>query len=586
MVWRHTRTWTIMNLLLVLVQGVLPLAALYLMKLIVDAITQSIKTGGRNFNTALTYILIAGGVALVTSVCKSLVELTAEAQSLIVSDAISRKLHEKSCAIDLEYYENPYFFNALHRAQQEAPNRPPRIVNGLMKIAKNLFSLIGVIVLLVSLNPWITLFLVLAAWPAAFVRILFSRRLYTLKKAQTETERRAWYYHWLLTASRFAKEVRLFNLGIFFQNRFRDLRVDLREAKLGLSKKRITYDLAAQAAATLCVYGTFAYVAGRTVRGAITLGSMVMFYQAFQRGLSFLQAILSGIAGLYEDSLFLSHYEQFLGLESKVIVHEPQSQVPVPMHESICFRNVYFRYTSSDAEVLQDVSLVLRPGEVIALVGENGSGKTTLIKLLCRLYDPTAGSILAGKTNIKHFKPSDWQRRISVVFQDFVHYHLTAAENIAIGDVIRSANEIELQDAARKAGAHELIQGLPHGYRTMLGLWFKSGHELSVGEWQKIALARAFFRDAQTVILDEPTSSLDPMAEARVFSHFKQLIKGRSAIVISHRFSTVQMADRIYVLHKGRIVESGSHQDLLAAEGRYAHLYNTQACNYGFIHNG
>jgi ATP-binding cassette subfamily B protein len=336
----------------------------------------------------------------------------------------------------------------------------------------------------------------------------------------------------------------------------------------------------AQTSATVAIYGSFAFIAYQTVQGTITLGDLVMYFMAFQRGQGFLQEMLSGLAGLYEDNLFLSNLYEFLDLKRKVIEPVHGRPIPQPMQTGILFSHVSFQYPTGSKKVLEDISLSIQPGEVVALVGENGSGKTTLIKLLCRLYDPTAGTITIDGTDLRQFETAALRRKFSVLFQDYAQYHLTARENIWFGNTALPPDHERVIAAARDSGADDVISALPHGYETILGKLFEDGEELSIGEWQKVALSRAFLRDAQIIVLDEPTSSLDAKAEYAVFQNFRKLASGRTAILISHRFSTVRMADRIYVLKEGRIIEGGTHEELLHCGGTYAHLFETQAQYY------
>ena len=412
----------------------------------------------------------------------------------------------------------------------------------------------------------------------------YSRKVYHWQRERTETERQAWYTHWLLTGGPHAKEMRIFGLGETFRAMFRDLRTVLRRERIGIARGRATADFAAGAVAVLATFGTFAYIARQTIYGSITLGSMVMYYQAFQQGLSSLQSVLQGLAGLYEDNLFLTYYHEFMGLEPRVVAPAQPAQVPRPMSEGVVFRGVDFHYPGTERTALSGIDLEVQPGEVAALVGANGSGKTTLVKLLCRLYDPSAGSITLDGAELSSYDVVDLRRQISVVFQDYLQYQFTALENIRIGDVELPADTPEtraaVETAARDAGADDVIVGLPKGYDTPLGKWFADGEELSVGEWQKVALARAFVRDAQILVLDEPTSALDPEAEWNVFEHIRELAAGRAVVLISHRFSTVRSADRIHIMDGGRIVESGTHKELLALGGRYARMYEVQARAY------
>ncbi len=581
-VWQSAKGWAIANGVLVVVQGVLPLLPLYLMKLIVDAVTAGLVAPDKGAAFMQVGILIAlmAAVALVSALTRSIAGLVGQGQSLAVADHMSNVLHAKSIDVDLEYYESARYYDALQRAQQEAPHRPTHIVNGLVQIGQNGISLLAMAGLLFLFHWSIAAVLFIAVLPGIAVRLRYAGKMYALQREQTSTERRADYLNWLLTGSSHAKEIRLFDLGPLFAGRFRDLRRKLRREKLEIATKRSLAELVAQTSATAAIYGSYAFIAYRTVQGTITLGDLVMYFQAFQRGQGFLQEMLSGLAGLYEDNLFLSNIHDFLDLKRKVVEPVHGSPIPQPMKSGIVFNHVGFRYPGGTRKVLEDISLVIRPGEVVALVGENGSGKTTLIKLLCRLYDPTNGTIALDGTDLRQFETAALRRQISVIFQDYAKYHLTARENIWLGNTALAPDHERIAAAARHSGADGTITALPHGYETILGKWFEDGEELSIGEWQKVALARAFLRDAQIVVLDEPTSSMDAKAEYSVFENFRQLAAGRTAILISHRFSTVRMADRICVLEDGGIAEAGSHEELIHRGGTYAHLFETQAQYY------
>ncbi len=582
LVWRSAPGWTIASLALLVVQGALPLVSLYLTKLVVDAVTAALAAPdhGAAFGQVALLIGLAGVAALIGAAARSIAGLVSEAQGQVVTDHMSDLLHAKSIEVDLAYYESAQYYDKLHRAQREAPFRPMRILNGLVRVAQNAISLLAMVGLLFSFHWGIAAVLFAAAVPGLFVRLRYAGQTYRWQRRSTPAERQAWYFHWMLTGDRHAKEIRQFGLGSLFRQRFRDLRQQLRRERLHIATRRSLAEWVGQVSSTVAVFGSYAFIAYRTVQGTITLGDLVMYYQAFQRGQGFLREMLGGLAGLYEDNLFLSDLQEFLELKPKVVEPPHPRPVPQPMQAGIAFDHVSFRYPTGASEVLEDVSLTLRPGEVVALVGENGSGKTTLIKLLCRLYDPTSGIITLDGTDLRQFETTALRREISVIFQDYARYHLTARENIWFGNTALPPDEERIAAAARQAGADEVITGLPQGYETVLGKWFENGEELSIGEWQKVALARAFLRDAQIIVLDEPTSSLDAEAEYEVFEKFRQLATGRTAILISHRFSTVRMADRIYVLEGGRIIESGSHEELVRLGGTYARLFETQAQYY------
>jgi ATP-binding cassette subfamily B protein len=581
-VWQSAKGWTIANGVLLMVQGVLPLLPLYLMKLMVDAATAGLAAPDKGVvvRQVLLLLVLMGAATLAGEFFRSIAGLVGEAQSQAVTDHMSDVLHAKSVDVDLEYYESAQYYDTLHRAQREAPYRPTHLVNSLVQIGQNGISLLAMAGLLLLFHWIVAVILFVAVLPGVAVRLGYAGTMYRWQREHTSTERRAGYLNWMLTGGSHAKEIRLYDLGPLLMRRFRDLRRKLRGERLGIAARRSVAELAAQTGATAAIYGSLAFIAYRTVQGTNTLGDLVMYYQAFQRGQGFLQGMLGGLAGIYEDNLFLSNMHEFLDLKRKVVEPAHASPVPRPMQTGIVLNNVSFQYPTGARKVLEDVSLAIRPGEVVALVGENGSGKTTLVKLLCRLYDPTGGTITLDGVDLRRFETAALRHEFSVLFQDYAQYHLTARENIWFGNTALPSDHERVVAAARDSGADDVIRGLPKGYETVLGKLFEEGEELSIGEWQKVALSRAFLRDAQILVLDEPTSSMDAKAEYAVFQNFRKLASGRTAILISHRFSTVRMADRIYVLKGGRITEGGTHEELIHCGGTYAHLFETQAQYY------
>jgi ATP-binding cassette subfamily B protein len=582
LVWQSGPRWAIASGILLFIQGILPLLSLYLMKLVIDAVTDGISAanGDKVWGQVLWLIGISAIVTLLGNLSEVLKELVSEAQSQAVSDCVSALIHSKSITIDLEYYENPQYYDALHRAQQEAAYRPTSVLNGLLELGLNGISSLALAALIVSLNWLLAVALTLAALPGVLVRLRYDRRLYQWRRQKTHLERQAYYFDWLLVGGEFAKELRLFNLGHPFAQRFQALRRQLHREKLKIAANYSLTQLVTQFSTTLATFGCYAFIAYQAVRGTITLGDLVMYQQAFSRLQGALKGILGSLARLYADNLFLTNLYEFLDLKPKIAEPAHPHAVPRPIQQGIAFNNASFQYPGSSRQAIENASLQIRPGEVVALVGENGSGKTTLIKLLCRLYDPTAGSITLDGIDLRQFSTTDLRRQISVIFQDYVKYNLTARENIWVGNAESHPDSPEIEEAARWAGADAVIDRLPDSYDTVLGNLFEGGEELSIGQWQKLAMARAFLRDSQILILDEPTSAMDPKAEAEVFARFRQLIGERSAIIISHRLSTVKLADCVYVLERGKIVESGSHDELMAQGGLYATLFNTQARYY------
>ena len=581
-VWQSSKGWTLVSGVLTLIQGILPLLPLYLTKLMVDAVTAGVAAPDKvaALRHVLLLVALLGGIALFTFLIRLIVAMVSEWQTYLVTDYMNDVLLAKSIEVDLEYYESARYYDAFHRAQREAPFRPMSIVNGLAQIGQNGISLLAIAGLLLSFNWIITAALMVTVILGGTVRLKYTNKMYGLQREQTAMERQAGYLNSMLTDCDHAKEIRLFDLGPLFMSWFRDLRKRLRMGRLALMRGRSVADFAAQIFATAAIYGSYAYVAYQTMRGTTTVGSLVMYYQAFQRVQGSLHGLLGSLSGLYEDNLFLSNLFEFLDLKRTVVEPVHASPVPQPMQQGIVLDHVNFQYPGGTRKVLEDISLTIRPGEVVALVGANGSGKTTLIKLLCRLYDPTGGAITLDGIDLRQFETKALRREIAIIFQDYVHYNMTARENIWLGNITLPPDHEKVIAAARLSSADEVIRSLPHGYDTILGKRFENGEELSIGEWQKVALARAFVHNAQIIVLDEPTSSMDAKAEYEVFQSFRKLVAGRTAVLISHRFSTVRMADRIFVLQDGRIIEGGPHEELIDLQGVYADLFERQAQSY------
>lgn len=581
-VWTGSPRWTLAHIALILIQGILPIASLYLTKLIIDIVTNSITHSDRTalFQHLLILLGLMAAVTVVTAICSALAELVSTAQSQQVTDYMQSIVHAKSLEVDLEYYENPDYHNSLQRAQQEAFYRPNQILEHLIQLAQATITLVLMVGLLVSLHWGIAGVLFVAAIPSVLVRLKYATVLYDWQRRRTEMQRQAEYLNWLVTGDGFAKEIRLFNLGQLFSQRFQRIRQWLYQESLQIGTRRAIANVAAQTLAALLLFAAYSFIVYQAFQGRLRIGDLVLYYAALQQGQTALKGLLGGLSALYEDNLFLGNLYEFLELQPKIAAPLHPKPVPQPMRSGIVFDRVSFQYANTSRWALKDVSLTIHPGEVIALVGENGSGKTTLIKLLCRLYEPTQGSITLDGVALNQYDILDLRRQISVVFQDYVKYYFTAWENIWLGNIELPPTPESVVQAAKRSGADAVIQSLPQGYDTLLGKLFEQGEELSIGQWQKVALARAFLRDSQLVVLDEPTSAMDPKAEYAVFQQFRQLIKDQAAILISHRLSTVKMADRIYVVDRGSILEQGTHAELMQLKGTYAQLFETQAQNY------
>src|SRR5687768_87350 len=534
LVWEGSRVLTIVSFLLVLLQALLPLAVLYLTKLVIDALYAVAQGGDIAFSHILMLLGLAAGAGLLGSLLGVISGLVAEDHSNRVTDRVLGTLNRKSVEMDLRYYEDATFHDSLHRAQRDAPYRPTAVLNNMLRLTQAGLLIVGIVGLLVTIHWLLAVFLFLAVLPSVLVRVRHADRYYKWQKRTSQLDRQVGYLSYLLLQPPTAKEVRLFGLGEVLADRYQELLRRLRRESFDLSKTRGGGDAIAQTVAAVVVFGAFVYIAWRTYQGDLSIGDLVMYFGAVQRGQSAAQGLFSALAGLYEDNLFLTTLEEFMAVEPEITAPPVPEPVPDPIRQGIVFEDVSFRYPGSSRPLLAGIDLEIRPGEVIALVGANGAGKTTIVKLLCRLYDPDAGRITVDGIDLRRFDPVELRREISVVFQDFVHFGLPARDNIWFGDVTRPREGMDVVDAARTSGADRFLRELRYGYDTVLGPLFSQGEELSIGQWQKVATARAFFRDAQLLVVDEPTSALDALAEAELFEKLRDLVQGRSTVLISH----------------------------------------------------
>ncbi len=577
-VWQAAAGWTVASTVLLIVQSVAMLAMLYFFKLIVDQLTNS--TTDAAFANLTVLIGAALGLTMLGNLCNALVGYTSTMQTHLVADYMQRLVQAKSIEMDLAYYENSQYYDKLHRAQREAPARPLRIIQSLTELGRNGLTLLGALVLLLTFHWGVVMVVLVASLPVLVYRLKQADALYQLHREKTASERLSSYFNQVITTAASAKEVRAFGFGPLLIHRFGELRSRIRASLQRLSAQGYRRQFITESVASLAGYAALAFVAHAAVQKTITLGEMVLYFGAFQVAVGSLRPTLSALAQLYENNLFLSTLHEFLAVQKQVPEPVQPEPMPHPWRSGLRVENLSFRYPDTERWVLDGIALTIRPGEIVALVGRNGSGKTTLTKLLCRLYDPDSGHITIDGIDLRDFKTEDLRREISVIYQDFGRYHLTARENILLGRPELRADDPAIIKAAQWAGIHTTLTELPQGYETVMGRTFADGAELSIGQWQKLALARAFVRDSQLILLDEPTSSLDAAAEFEFFEKFREMARGRSALIISHRFSTVRLADRIYVLERGRLTEQGNHEELVALDGLYAHLYRQQASYY------
>ncbi len=581
-VWQSSPRLAVGSIVVRVIQGLLPLAVLYLTKLLIDAVTEGLKAPSQDATLAPITTILAGlaGAAVISAMLTVVASLISRIHAQVVTDHMHALLQAKSVEVDLEYYENARYQDTLHRAQQEAPYRPTAILNALLQCFQDGISLLAMAGILWWLHWAVIPVLALTAIPYFFVRLQQSNRLFAWERERTPLERKAWYVNMLLTQATAAKEVRLFDLGPRLREWFREARTVLRRERIALERRWAFAGLAAQIVGVAGVFGVYSFVAVRTFHGLLTVGDLVMFFQAIQRASGFLEGLGWSVSNLYESNLFLTTLNEFLAIRSKLPEAVRPRPFPSSLGQGIMFEQVSFQYPHEERVAVRDFTFTIKPGEHVAFVGANGAGKTTLVKLLCRLYDPTSGRITIDGTDLRDYAIADVRGAVSGIFQDFVKFQFSAKDNISLGV---NASEVALPvvaQAAKQAGVHAAIERLPKGYESLLGKLFDGGHELSIGEWQKVALARAILRNSQILILDEPTSAMDAKAEAELFERFHELAQGRTAILISHRLSTVKMADRIFVVDRGQIVEQGTHDDLMGRQGLYASLFLTQAQHY------
>ncbi|MEI6347743.1 MAG: signal peptidase I [Bacteroidota bacterium] len=571
---RDSRRIAFVNILISVFQGVLPFVIIYLIKRLVDAISVvNSYTDKIDAYKVIGVIIVVTGIAFLAQSILSIIgnEIRVRLTQSITM-YIYRLLHKKYSSLEMAYIEDANQQDVIHRAVQEAGFRPIKMVNESLSVVQSLASWLFIAVILFTIHWAVFFLIIIAVLPGFLIRIKYSKKFYNLNKENSPKEREAHYYNRILTGLPFAKELRLFGLENFFTGRFNNIQKDLYHKKNKLSRKQAIADIYAQTFAIVVIFLSFGFVAYLGVNGSISIGTVVLFFLIFQRGFSVMKDLFQSIAGLFGDNVFINDFFYFLKFSPLQELSEVKETI-APLQKGIVVENVSFHYPSSQRQALQSISLQIPAGKTVALVGANGSGKTTLVKLLCGFYTPQQGRILFDNIDISSINPDEIREQISAVFQDFALYNLTAKENIALGMNSKPINDSEIEQSASNSGIAEVLAKLPNGYDSLLGNLFEKGEELSIGQWQKIAIAKAFYRNTPILFMDEPSSALDAETELHILNNLKLLAKDKTTLIISHRFSTIKWVDVIYVLDEGVVVESGDHEKLMALEGKYFNMY-------------
>lgn len=575
LIWSVSPGRTVWAGVLIVLESFLWFGTLIMLKLLIDTIASKGSNGDQYLSLMLKYISFAGLVSILYTCVKSISSYVTEYLGARISQYVDDQIHEHTLKLDLSYYERPDYLDILKRAREAGGIHPYAVVVNLFDMIRNLFMLAAVGSVLVTIDWMLMPILAIFVLPILFVRIKFSDKLYEWQRLQTPLERKSSYLSNLITSDSSAKEIRAFSLGDFFRKQYSAIRQSLVTQQMQLNRRRTLIEIITMVMVTSAFYAITAYIVFGTMKGNSSVGDMAVFLVIFPQTFTIMQALAGSISRLYQSNIFVANIFELFDLSSTLF--SPKQTRPLPQGDEVEFaiERMNFTYPHATEPTLVDVSLRIPAGKIVALVGLNGAGKSTMIKLLCRLYDPVEGRISLGGTDIRQFDIAEYRKQISTVFQDFVRYNVPVSDCIRYGDISSDLREDDMKEAARNSGANEFIEKFPQGYDTMMGRVFDEGHEVSTGQWQKLAIARSFYSPSRLIIFDEATSALDAKSESELFRTFRERIGKRSALVISHRLSTVKHADYIYVMADKGVVESGTHEELIRHDGVYARLFQT-----------
>jgi ATP-binding cassette, subfamily B, bacterial len=579
LVWGITRKLTVIWACLLIVQGFLPVATVYLTRAFINSLTITVTKQGADASRTILLALLFFAIYLANSIIGFAQKLVKTQQSEIIQDNMTNRIHEKALEMDMAFFESPESFDKLYRAQIDSKNMPQALLDNLGMLAQSCITLFAMAGILLSFGIMLPVLLFAGTVPAVFVMGYYSRKMNLWRKSRTQDFRMSGYYDNMITYRSAAQEIRLFGLGNYFRKSYQDLRTLLRDEKISLAGQQAIAEFAAQLLGLAVIAVAIGWILLKAAHGKASLGDIAMLYQAFNQGQGLMRNVLGNVGTIYRNSMFVDDLFIFFGMQPAVKNPLHPTETEPSLNDGVAFDSVTFRYPGGVHEVIKDFSLKIPANKTTAIVGPNGAGKSTLTRLICRFYDPEKGRVLFDGIDAKEIELEKHRGRISVLFQEPVHFNASAFENIAYGSLESLPGMDDIKKAAVSSGADASISRLPHGYETVLGKWF-GGSDLSMGEWQRVALARAFLRNSTILMLDEPTSSMDSWAENDWLKRFKTLALGKTALIITHRFTTAMQADIIHVMDNGVIVESGTHEDLIKKDGMYARSWKEQTKEY------